>query len=1382
MTADGATLGLPRRDRVVLAVLAMRPGVVVDPERLADALWADALPASWAKVVQGCVVRLRKVLGASGVETTPQGYRLRVSPDAVDSVRFERLLARGQELLTLGEPDRAVYVLGDALALWRGSAFIELQDWHAGRVEAGRLEELRLDAEELQVEASLNVGRHREALATARAHVEAAPLRERRWALLALAQYRCGQQAEALRTLRETRTMLSRELGLDPGPDLINLEHAIRRQDSSLVADAVMSAPRPTCPYRGLVPFDVVDADDYYGRDPEVAATLSRLTSTGAVAVVGPSGSGKSSLIRAGVSARLQRDGHRVVVITPGAHPLEALTALPETGPRPVLVVDQCEEAVGLCTDPDERAAFFTALTDYAEGAPLVAAVRADRLGDLTGHTGFTRLVERSLYLLNPMTAQALTDAIEGPARGAGLRLEAGLADLLVREVEGEPGALPLLSHALRATWERREGNTLTVEGYRITGGVRGAVAQSAEAVYAGVPADQRPALRDLLLRMVAPNPEGDPMRSRLPRRLLASTPQREQLIETLVTARLVTSDDGVVELAHEALVRAWPRLQDWLDEDVEGQRILRHLVVAADTWDSMGRPDSELYRGTRLATALEWADQSQPDLTVGEREFLDAGRRLAALEEQTASQQARQQRRINRRLRGLLTGVAFLTVIALVAAAIAVSKGQQALDQRQEAVRQRNQTAALALAAASRSVAVSNGALAVALAAESVRATSPPLLESIGALAEARRRFDTNPVQPVREPLPGRIDDAWSLAFSADGHLLAAAGNDGIHLWNPATGAPVPAPPLKRTGSVTTVLFSPRGDVLATAGDKGAQLWNAISGAQIGDPLPAGRVRPIAFSSTGGLLATGGQDGSVRVWRVATGEIVGKPLRQPGPIGAIAFSPHRHVLAAADWTEVRLWNTATGQPRGRPMRPRDAVESMAFSPDGSMLLTSGGESSAEIWSTATGKPLANPLHVRETQDVVYGMAVSPDWRMMATGGPDRTVRLWRPKTWKPIGAPLQGHTGDVDALAFSSDRRLLASADSNGVVRLWDTASGARTHSVLRAHPFVASVAFSPDGRVLASADGDDVHGGAVRLWDPSTGRPVGDPIRFPYGASAVAMSPAGDLMASIGEVGFGPVRLWDVATGAAVGDPIATRSGAFAIAFSPDGKLLASGGFGHAVWLWNPYTGAVVARFRGGASETVRALAFSPDGRALAAAGDTGDAAGILRLWDLGTGRPMSEPLHGHTRGVESVAFSPDGDVLASGGLDGTVLRWNPTTGHPIGRPLTGHTGAVSSLAFSSDGRLLASASEDGTLRLWDPASGEPVGGPLQGHSSSINSVAFGPKSTLLASGGDDGTIRLWDWDPSRACDLAASYVTRAQVQPYLPPGSRSVCRYAN
>jgi hypothetical protein len=370
---------------------------------------------------------------------------------------------------------------------------------------------MRLEAEEVLLDAALRAGRYREVLADLQARVAEQPLRERRWALLALAQYQAGRQGEARRTLHRARMTLAGELGLDPGPDLVALEAAILRQDPSLVAEAALPEPSAACPYLGLVAYDVADAEAFFGRDAEVAACMRRLATTGVLAVVGPSGSGKSSLVRAGVAAALRREGRPVVVVTPGDRPCAALTAVPDAGPAPVLVVDQCEEAVVLCDDAGEQARFFAALAAHAERGGLVLAMRADRLGELSPHPDLARLIEPGLYLLGAMGEADLRAAIVGPAHQAGLLLEPGLVELLVREVEGEPGALPLLSHALLTTWDRREDRTLTVEGYRAAGGIRGAVAQSAEDLYDDMLPDQRPLVRDLMLRLVAPAADGEP-------------------------------------------------------------------------------------------------------------------------------------------------------------------------------------------------------------------------------------------------------------------------------------------------------------------------------------------------------------------------------------------------------------------------------------------------------------------------------------------------------------------------------------------------------------------------------------------------------------------------------------------------------------------------------------------------------------------------------------------------------------------------------------------------------------------------------------------------------------------------------------------------------
>jgi WD40 repeat protein len=614
--------------------------------------------------VQISIMGLRKALGSAAIETTDAGYRLAVAGDDLDVARFEDLIERGRGLASRGEPERAASTLTRALALWRGDPYEDLDRWPPGRSEAARLGELRRSAQEDLLAARLAAGEHREVAAEAEARVAEEPLRERRWAILAMAQYRGGRQADALRSLHRARHTLADQLGIDPGPELVALEAAILRQDPALAS----ATPEPPtlaadCPYKGLASYDIGDTEWFFGRDADVAACLERLHSVDLLVVAGPSGCGKSSLIRAGVVPALQRRGAQAVLFVPGTDPDSALTsALAGSAGHPVVIVDQAEELFTLQADAEVARSFCARLAAYSEaetGGKVIVVVRADHLASLAADAGLARLVEQGLFLVSPLAGNALRTAIEGPAAQAGLLLEPGLVDLLVRDTEGEPGALPLLSHALAETWRRRDGRVLTVEGYRATGGIRGAVARSADRLYDSLPADQRRVLRSVMLRLVAPADDGQPVRSRVASRTLTGDQARERVVGLLVRARLVTTEEDTVELAHEALARAWPRLRSWLDEDAAGQRILRHLAAAADGWDSLGRPDSELYRGARLDGTVEWRTATSPDLTATEAAFLDASLARRRAEEADLAAQAEAQRRSNRRLRGALGGVA---------------------------------------------------------------------------------------------------------------------------------------------------------------------------------------------------------------------------------------------------------------------------------------------------------------------------------------------------------------------------------------------------------------------------------------------------------------------------------------------------------------------------------------------------------------------------------------------------------------------------------------------------------------------------------------------------------------------------------------------------
>ncbi|MFL5896386.1 MAG: BTAD domain-containing putative transcriptional regulator, partial [Thermoleophilaceae bacterium] len=717
-------LGGPK-PRAVLAMLAREAGVTVSAEQLIDGLWGEDPPATAGKLVQLYVSHLRKALANGGdaeaIVTHGRGYELRVDRRQIDVAQFERLLAQG--------------AAREALGLWRGPALADIVDQPFATVEVRRLDELRATAREMAIEHDLDAGRHREVLAELESLLTHEPLRERLHAQRMLALYRSGRQAEALEAYRTARATLVEQIGVEPGPELRRMQDAILRQDPSLeppeqvlseleryaaatreqaeqrlneaatrasaeraewlaaeddlVAGIVelqvlrgrAQPPRNPLepPFKGLESFDIGDADVFFGRERLVADMVARLSGTRLMGVVGPSGSGKSSALRAGLLASLA-DGvlprsadWPLALLRPGEHPLDALGSATEDldGERCVIAVDQFEEVFTLCRDERERGAFVDALVGHARDArrrtTVLLALRADFYGRCAAFPELSRMFGSNHVLVGAMRRDELRRAIELPARSAGLELEAELPDRLIADVEGEPGGLPLLSTALFELWEQRSGNRLELAAYEQSGGVRGAVARLAEGSYERLDPQERQDARRLLLRLAG---DGD-VRTRVP---IAELDGSNRVLSRLAADRLVTIGDGEAEVAHEALLREWPRLRAWLEEDAEGRRLHRQLAAAARDWDDGGRDTGALYRGARLVSATDWADKHAGDLNDREREFLAASQAGAEAE-------AERERRANRRLRVLLAGVATLLVAASIAGVVAISQRGQARD-----------------------------------------------------------------------------------------------------------------------------------------------------------------------------------------------------------------------------------------------------------------------------------------------------------------------------------------------------------------------------------------------------------------------------------------------------------------------------------------------------------------------------------------------------------------------------------------------------------------------------------------------------------------------------------------------------------------------------
>ena len=468
---------LSPRDRAVLSVLVLRHGEPVAPTVIADAVWGEHPPDTWPKQVQTTIVRLRAILGRSSIVTSSIGYVLDGDPEAIDAVRFERFARRASELRSRGDPERAVDEYRRALSLWRGTAYSAIPSWGAV-IEAARLEEVRSTAEEELAAAHLDCGEHHSVIASAEALVREQPLRERRWSLLATALYRSGRQADSLAALRAARVRFAEELGIEPGPELAALESAILHHDPSLAPPPRGPQASADCPYKGLRPYGVEDGEVFFGRDADIAAVLARLDRAPFIAVSGPSGSGKSSLVLAGVVPALARRGLSVRVVSPTNAIAEQFhDALYSRRTADVVVVDQLEELFHGGFQADEVHAVGGLIAEAAASRIVVATVRSDFLDECTAEPSLAPLLAEGVHLVGAMSGPDLRAAIEEPARQAGLRLEAGLTELILRDAAGHSTALPLLSHALVETWLRREASVLTVAGYEEVGGLTGAIA-----------------------------------------------------------------------------------------------------------------------------------------------------------------------------------------------------------------------------------------------------------------------------------------------------------------------------------------------------------------------------------------------------------------------------------------------------------------------------------------------------------------------------------------------------------------------------------------------------------------------------------------------------------------------------------------------------------------------------------------------------------------------------------------------------------------------------------------------------------------------------------------------------------------------------------------
>ncbi|OZH53932.1 hypothetical protein AFK68_14250 [Hydrocoleum sp. CS-953] len=1106
-----------------------------------------------------------------------------------------------------------------------------------------------------------------------------------------------------------------------------------------------------TPPYRALSYFTDKEEDAvfFHGRTRLTDELIDRVRTNNFLAVLGASGSGKSSLLRAGLLYQLKR-GQKISgsdrwqyikPFTPTGTPLENLQKAinleaekPENltekliqfieqaeTERVVILIDQFEESFTLCETHEKRQEFFDCLLAALESEAiqkklcLILGMRADFLDQCSKYTGLATKIKERQLLVTPLEKEEVKEAIKNPAQLVGMEVEAGLVAQITEDFLRNPGSLPLLQYTMDVLWKyatqgEEKSKYLTLATYTKLGGIKGTLTKRANEVFESLNKEEKSVAKRIFLELVQPGQQktkSGKITDTRRRVILEDLPNEQHSLEMLLEVsnkladqnnRLITKDKSgagtLLDVIHEELIRSWEKLRNWVEDYQEVLPLVRKIEVDAKEWEKQDKKDDWLWREGQLIKAEEYVTKyGDMGLLDGYAyEFVRASQELRTRLEVEEKERIKKQLEEEKAKKLAQNQNLFSSIVALVM----VGLSAYAFIQNRKAEYRSNVANIDRRASEAEVLSIYNRYDTSVLLA----------VQSIAQIQEFKEREEYWWRKVVSKFLDSQLLDKSQNAVNEIIRKGLAQLPD--HLYT-----------LKHEGDVRAVAFSPDDKTIATASnDNTARLWDATTGKEVATLPHQGEVRAVAFSPDDKTIATASNDNTARLWDATTGKEVAT-LPHQGEVRAVAFSPDGKTIATASNDNIaRLWDTTTGKQLAT-LKHQDSVRAVAFSPDGKTIATASNDNIARLWDATTGKEVATLKH----QDSVRAVAFSPNGKTIATASNDNIARLWDATTGKEV-ATLK-HQGRVNTVAFSPDGKIIATASNDQTARLWDTTTGKEVATLLHQNS-VGRVAFSPDGKTIATASYDNT----ARLWDATTGKELAT-LNHQDSVRAVAFSPNGKIIATASN--DQTALLWD----ATIGKELATlnhQNTVRAVAFSPNGKTIATASYDNTARLWDATTGKELGTLNH--QSGVNAVAFSPKGKTIATASYDNTA----RLWDATTGKQLATL--NHQGGVNAVAFSPNGKTIATASNDNIARLWDATTGKELA--VLEHQDSVRALAFSPNGKTIATASDDQTARLWDTTGKELA---TLKHNDSVRAVAFSPNGQTMATASDDQTARLWD-----------------------------------